>query len=480
VRRNYFPGDWVSYVVQRYVSALAQGFDVLYLATPYGVARFQTVSQRFLPPLTASSGLEDPRILRIAFDEGTGQLWVDTPLGPYSLVAAINQWQPERDFPAYLQREDAGSIRYDNLFVPWGLFYHPADNASPHGQFVDQQLRNYPIVTALRDVNHRDRVYIGTWGMGPGEVDNLSRQTAFYPYGPHQLVVQALHRDGDVWYMAGRGAGDEPPVISQFNTTDSSWSYLEPFYTVAASGDVTAITSLDEFVFFGTPFGLLKYDRAQDRWRKYGAFDGLPDQWITALYPDSNLLWVGTARGPGLLDPRADTGQAAISLATGTLGTPFVHHFARAWGYIWAGTQTGLYRIRQAEGDWTRIATREGLLRGQVRRLVPRPEGLWCATDAGLLLIDSLTEPRETFRSRVELTDGDLFTLAVDSYNIWAGSRAGVWRYNRAKSSWRLYTRGDGLLDDFVFDIRLDGDFVWFGTLGGVTRFYWNNAIRAD
>jgi len=480
VRRDYYHGDWLSYVNMRQVTAFAQGFDLLYLATPNGVGRFHTVGLRFFPPLTASSGLDDPKILQIAFDDDYQTLWVETPLGSYSYNEVIDEWRREFEFPLALVRDDVSSVRFPSLFTPFELSYHPPGRATPHGVFVDRNLRRFPITSALRDAVNRSRLFIGTWGYGAGEIDAIVEDVRFYRNGPYQDIVQTLYHDGSLWYMGGRGYEDEPPVISVYDARDSAWAYLEPFYAVAATGDVTAITSMEEMVFFGTRFGLLKLDRKRDRWRKYTPVDGLPHEGITALYRDGDLLWVGTQEGPALLDPRADTGRAAIRMTTGAIGSPWVYEFTRAWGYVWAGTQTGLYRIRQSDGDWTRIATDVGLLRGHVRDMALRPEGLWCATDGGLILMDSTLRAREVFRNQVELPDGNLYALAVDGANLWVSSLSGVWRYIRHKSVWRHYTRDDGLLHEFAYDIVLDGSYVWFGTEGGVTRFYWNNPMRLE
>jgi len=480
VRRDYYPGDWVSFVMQRRITGLAQSFDMLYIGTTDGVGRFNTVRQQFLTPLTASSGLDDPSILRIAFDDGTGDLWVETPLGSASYNPTFDEWRQGGRFPAELVTDDVGSVRFDNLFSPWELSYMPPDRTSPHGMFMDHNLRQYPITTALVDESNRDRVYIGAWGYGLGEVDRISWRATFHPYGLYQEAVEAMHRAGDKWYFAGRDPRGNPPVVSVWDAADSNWTYLQPYYAVAAGGDVTALESMPEWLFCGTPEGLLRYSFKNEKWRRYDHRDGLPDDEITALAVDGELIWVGTERGPGLLDPKADTGAAAISLATPTIGSNWVYCFARAYGYIWAGTAIGLYRINQREGDWSRITTPDGLLLGHVRGLVVRPEGIWCATDGGIVLLDSLLEAKQVFRADVDIPGGDLYALAVDGSNVWASSRGGVWRYMRSKSIWRHYGNEDGLLDNFVYAIELDGDYVWFATDHGVSRFYWNNSLRID
>jgi ligand-binding sensor domain-containing protein len=479
-RRNYQPGDWVSFIEQRHVTGLTLGYDILYFATPFGVGRYHTVARRYLPPLTASSGLDDPEILQIGYDEQDGTLWVNTPLGSASFVEVFNEWRSAFEFPRRLLRDDVRLLNYATLFTPWGLSYHARGTGAPYGMFVDEGLRSYPITTALRDVINSDRIYLGTWGLGSGEIDALGERVTFDSWGLAQHTVQAIFPVGDDWFFAGHGAETDPPEISIFHTVDSTWSYLEPYYDVAAKGDITSINALGDMIFFGTPDGLLRYDQKKKHWRTYSAFDGLPDAHITALLPLGDLLWVGTARGPGILDPLADTGTIAISLAQGDMNSAWVYALDSAYGFVWAGTNRGLYRVHPDHGDWGRVVTGDGLLKGRVRDIAIRPEGIWCATDAGLVLIDSTMRSREVYRSRVELSDGDLYSLAVDGHSIWASSRSGVWRFNRQKSSWRLYTREDGLLDEFVYDIYLDGDHVWFAMAGGVSRFLWNSPVRID
>ena len=155
VRRNYEPGDWVSFIEQRHVTGLTQGHDILYFATPFGVGRYHTVARRFLLPLTASSGLDNPDILHIAYDERDGTLWVETPLGPARYVEVFDEWTSASEFPRELLRDDVAQLNFTTLFTPWGLSYHRRGSGSPYGMFIDLRLRNYPMTTALRDVINR-------------------------------------------------------------------------------------------------------------------------------------------------------------------------------------------------------------------------------------------------------------------------------------------------------------------------------------
>ena len=480
VRRGYYHGDWTSFVPIRHVTGLAQSFDLIWVGTPYGVARYHPDARRWLPPLTASSGLDDPGIRQIAFDEEFQELWVETSRGVYSYNEVEDEWRREPEFPVGLVKDDRGTVRFDQLFTPFEINYFAPSRDASAGQFVDRELRHYPISAALNDQVDRSRVFIGTWGYGLGMVDRNTLNTDFLQAGLYQESVQAMLRDGPYWYFAGRDPGGEPPVISILDVTDSSWHYEQPFYTASAKGDITCMAKLGDFLFYGTPTGLLKEDLKNHRWQKYTAFDGLPDHGITALCPDGKLLWVGTQKGPGLLDPYLDTGRAAMSVVTPAIGMTRVYSMVRWQDHTWAGTTAGLFRIRQAEAEWSRVVTATGLLKAEVRDLAITPEGMWCATDLGLILLDSTLEAAAIFRRDVELSPGDLYAVAADGFNVWASSTAGVWRYNKAKETFRLYTRDDGLLHEFVYDIMLDGPHVWFASEGGVTRFLWNSPQRLD
>lgn len=479
-RRGYYHGDWTSYVPVRYVSGLAQSFDLVFVGTPLGVARYHPASRRWLPTLTASSGLDAPAIRSIAFDEDYQELWVDTPAGPYSYNEVQDEWRRQPEFPVGLVRDDSRTIRYQNLFTPFELSYLAPTSGTPSGEFVDRELRHYPITTALADHQNRQRLFVGTWGYGLGEIDRTSLYTVFMPTGLYQEKVETIMRYGNSWYFAGRGETGEPPVISILDVADSTWRYEQPYYSIAARGDITCMAAMGDLVFYGTPYGLLKQDLKKNRWQKYTAFDGLPDHAVTSLCPDGRLIWVGTQKGPGLLDPHLDTGKVALNLTSPVIGMNWVFCVAQWLDYTWAGTATGLYRISQERAEWSRVVDPTGLLKSQVRDVAVTPEGMWCATDLGLILLDSNLEAARVFRSGVELDPGDLLSVAADPFNVWASCQAGVWRYNKVKDTFRLYTRDDGLLHEWVYDIVLDGDFVWFGSEGGATRFLWNSPLRLD
>lgn len=480
VRRGYYHGDWMSFVPTRHVTGLAKSFDLVWIGTPYGVARFKPDARRWLPPLTVSSGLDEPAIRQIAFDENYQELWVETPMGVYSYNETEDEWRREPEFPVGLVKDDRGTVRFDQLFTPFEINYYGPSRDASAGEFVDRELRHFPISAALNDDFDRSRVFVGTWGTGLATIHRSTQSVEFHPSGLYQESVQAMLKDGPWWYFAGRDPNGDPPVISIFDVSDSSWHYEQPFYSVNAKGDVTCMAKLDRFVFYGTPTGLLKQDTENGRWQKYTGFDGLPDPGITALCPDGPLLWVGTPKGPGLLIPHQDTGKMAYSVVTAAIGMTRVYSLAKWQDHIWAGTEAGLFRIHDTSSDWSRIVTSTGLLKAEVRDLAVTPEGLWCATDLGLILLDTTLEAARIFRRDVELSPGNLFAVAADSFNVWAASSAGVWRYNKAKDTFRLYTRDDGLLHEFVYDIVLDGPHVWFATEGGVTRFLWNSPMRLD
>src|SRR5215204_2825452 len=130
--------------------------------------------------------------------------------------------------------------------------------------------------------------------------------------------------------LVGRAAAADPPSRLPFRTFGSDQG-LENL-------SVVQITQTDDgLMWFATEDGLYSYDGA--RFHRFDSRDGLPSNWIYALQPVRDGLWVGTDRGL----VRLDRGRV-ISAGGAAIGSEAVNAMAAGPdGRLWVATDIGLF-----------------------------------------------------------------------------------------------------------------------------------------
>jgi len=306
-----------------------------------------------------------------------------------------------------------------------------------------------------------------------------------------------------------RGAFALDPSLEVSQYAHTSWTVRDGVF----KGNIYAIAQTpDGYLWLGTEFGLLRFDGMRSVPWQPPAGQTLPDPNVNSLLVTRDgTLWIGTFAGlvtwkDGKLARRAEAGtQFIASLLEDRMGTVWVGtleaphgrlcalradgaqcygedgSFGRAvWalyedgsGTLWAGAQSGLWRIRPGPprqyappmeviglntGDDGRllIAMHEAGLRQLVgekveRRPIPRPG------ERDRLLQENEIDSNRLLRDR----DGGL----------WIGTvQHGLIHLQHGRTD--VFTRADGLSGDVVlslFDDR-EGN-IWVTTTGGLDRF---------
>ncbi|HWQ55239.1 MAG TPA: two-component regulator propeller domain-containing protein [Bryobacteraceae bacterium] len=131
--------------------------------------------------------------------------------------------------------------------------------------------------------------------------------------------------------------------------------------------------------------------------------------------------WEGWAEGDGLVD------DAVRSIARDCRGD------------LWAGTNNGLSRFDAARRKWR--PWKHGLPMGQVRALVPQPDGsIWLGVSpGGVGRIWPVEGRSRIYGAESGLTSDHITSVAVDSEGrVWAASSGGLFRGTAAEGSMRF------------------------------------------
>ncbi len=276
---------------------------------------------------------------------------------------------------------------------------------------------------------------------------------------------------------------------------------------VAEMPVLAILPSQSGFLWFGTWFGLFRYDG-------YTLKEYLPEaQWdgkrvnaykISCLFEDKKgILWIGLFSG-GLFRFDPVTQQSTVwqfrQNDPATLSDNTVQCITEdPFGHIWVGTKDGLNRLDPQTGKVQRFFTLTGAPNGlqnhQIRSLcIGRDGALWIGTYNGIaraqLSADGapvfqhffLTPPPERTPPGVESPHDFIFTIREDSHTdglFWIGTKGGLKRLDTRQPSFaggltHYRARPGGLSDNFVETILETAEgpnqILWIGTYNGLNR----------
>jgi signal transduction histidine kinase/streptogramin lyase len=139
-------------------------------------------------------------------------------------------------------------------------------------------------------------------------------------------------------------------------------------------------------------------------------------------------------------------------------------------GYLWVGTQNGLFRYDGAR--FTGFDTRQGLPSSRIASLHQSADGtLWVGTRDGLARLEGDHFAPVSLPERVEVLSQSSLTSNIHGH-LYVGTRQGLWvmgQHNRPAV--RLYPQESPVEHSEVYGVHLDSDgAVWFGCGTGLCK----------
>jgi ligand-binding sensor domain-containing protein/AraC-like DNA-binding protein len=230
--------------------------------------------------------------------------------------------------------------------------------------------------------------------------------------------------------------------------------------------NAVAVDSRDSlWIGMGKFGGLACYQNG--KFSHFGRQQGLPCENVMALYPEKDVLWVGTW-GEGLFRWQGDKVTAHYTAKQG-MASNVVYAICRdRSGSLWIGHWgNGLSRLQK--GSFTTYAARDGLQNAVVWSLYEDRRGnLWALTQDGLYQHSNGRFRR--FSTRDGLTNNRVRSVCEDrDGNLWFGSWAGLDRYRDGRFT--PFKLSDGLTNDIVRSLFEDREGnLWIGTWSGLNR----------
>jgi ligand-binding sensor domain-containing protein len=507
-------------VVGGYGEIVAMGASqrMIFVASPSGLATYDRVAQRWLPPLTEADGYPAGRITALAGDPELEGVWI-AALGEVlfyrpaidQLIRTIVGGRTER---ILFDRDDPGVGAYVGAGDQWtrvssGGFGFPVtlSDLPPQGRRVespsleslseempalrsfsdlltrDEALRSWRPTSAAQ-VTGMSEVWLGTLGGGIYLADPLFNRARHIPFGLFEPGASALALASDGVWAASLGAELRGTGGVTFAGSDlQEWRWLRG----PADGSLAALPTYDALVRDGVVW--VANDRGVARRDTREGSSGRPSEWswvsggrmrrAYSLAVLGGTVWAGTDGGVLAIGSAAADGsitlptEAAIG-AVRPAGSGQVRTLLATGDSLWIGSASGLSIMRITDGVPTvtraALSGAPGWIQQPIVAIARSDSIVVIAADARVGVIDLRTRAFRMLPGNPDLSRlGHLTAVAADARTVWIGGERGVFVMDRASGLLRSANVA-GMMPEIVFDIALQPEFAWLATRSGLVR----------
>jgi len=495
------------------VQAVAVSRRYVFAAGSSGIAMYDRLMNRWLPPLTRDDGLSEQQITVLAGDPVEDALWLGVPGGVILYRPLTEQVQRTivTGVPDLIAFDRAGTgdaivraggewTRISRVGIATPMLRPPLATAlilprtlnDLYAQFPtlrtqpslllrnqqsDRPLRSVQIISGAASPERASEVWLGTAADGLFRLDPAFMQSTPLPYGLLEPGVGALALAADGVWAAGLGQAFDRGGLSFVGSDLQRFRWIEGTIAVPLVGvRGRSLVTRASRAWLGTDRGLVRVrlDGAQAM-QSWGVLDGLPDERVLSVATRDDGVWAGTARGLVYVSDSSDSRNVRTrGVGVRLLDNMPVHALQFTGDTLWMGTEAGLMAIATPNGTVGGVVSRpvgnDPALRRPVRALAWSDSVLLAATDDAVLRLS----PRGGVEPvRVDLLDvrlvGRVTKVAIDDRTMWLAGTDGVVIVSRRDGATRVL-RVPGDLPGPVLDVAADRDYLWLGTPQGVIR----------
>jgi len=489
---HYSPDDWVSYAPALEISAVEIDEDYIYFASlAGGILRYDKYRNYWDTPFTTSNGLSSNNVYELVYDPNDGKLYARTNRGIDEYWHSDRWWRPSsrsimppgrEPRPEELEGIERGKdyhfppyFRPPNSYLP-DFFTDISMMYLPSGILYDRNNRQFALTDRVTD--DRQRVWIGTDGMGPLLGELYSRRLEQKTRSISNIAPRDIYIGGSNLWIGGQRRSGQIGGIIRWDLTSDSWDYFEaPFIPSMYTDEVFSISGNKNFVAFATGYGVVLYNITKDSWRTLTVMDGLEGDMVFDVIIDDSTVYCATENGVNWIDMPS---MQIYEPRETTLDHVPIYQLAIDKGIIWAATRFGLYKIDPYDQRIDYIASRAVVSDFDLRAIEIVQDEIWCAGSGGISYWNRKTDEWYSFPN---LDFKGIYRDILSTKNtIWFATDQGLIKYNRKSEYWRLFTEDDGLISANIYHLDIDPktNRLWMSSDRGITSFRWTRKGRID
>ena len=328
----------------------------------------------------------------------------------------------------------------------------------------DEMLRTWRLTSAAATPSSED-LFVATDGNGlfrvgmPGyAVERLPAGLLAAPTSAVAVAGDEVCAASDPRYVTARRG------ITCFRAGPEQFTYIEGGSPAGlAARGVRRLLVTQHSLWLAGDRGAARVDRHSGEAREFGERQGLPSDDVRAFAQTSSGVWIGTSRG---LADAPDTGAALLVTASLALDAAVLSLVARA-DTLWIGTAVGPYVLVPGAQSPVPAAPGQPALAGPVVALALDGDTLLVATDARLAW-RAADDAWHVLPSGSPV--GRVTALASDPDGFWVAGALGLALFQPGRNLWRPLT-APGDIPQPVSDVAGTRDDVWAATPAGVVRF---------
>ncbi len=311
------------------------------------------------------------------------------------------------------------------------------------------------------------RVWVNDYGMGIHriELDAAGNPVSSFLFDagsgiPNVYINEVfIDEEGNQWFSS---QGNGIAVLR-----DQAFTFLR-IWEDQDSPDVSAVLLEEGEQWYGG-YGRIAHKQG-DQVTYFGREQGVPEDWISALYmgPEGNL-YIGTERN-GLHILQKDGPAVRPLVVSRNSLENIVNALDGNKDSIFVATNNGVYSYHFATGRRVSKTTANGLPHNAINDVLVDSQGaVWVATmTSGIFTLNSDKQYWIQGKPKLEFVD----LLEVEEGEIWAGTDGnGVYKFNLSSDTVQQFTSDDGLINDYTYAVGSDPrGHIWVGHREGLSR----------
>ncbi|MEO0526841.1 MAG: two-component regulator propeller domain-containing protein [Bacteroidota bacterium] len=345
-------------------------------------------------------------------------------------------------------------------------------------------------------LDNENRVWLGYYENGLGFFDqhhnkfkSLQKDDIGNSIQSNDIKALAKTEDGKIWIAQTNGIDildvDTGNVVNVYGTSKSDFKglesgiYIEDIF-LDSQGNIWVAT-WGNGIFF-----LKEGTKAFINFTKKSTSGVLLTDKVRCFTEDSlGRVWIGSfLEGVYYFDPKTDQIKAPTSdsyLNSQIIQKDVKVLYHDSYGFIWIGTSSGLYQIKEDKNDYDIVAHNNAISSkfgghpssNRILDIFETQDGtIWFGTNGGGLF--SYKRDERDFE-RLELKNHNLtYVNAIFEpikNELWLSSKQGVLKIHRETKEFIRFTTNDGLLENFLIDRAIvmdDNDRMYLGTKKGL------------